>query len=81
MAINYKLNVIMYLKQVIILSLCYANKIITFLVATHKLSNFYIFISECVTVMVDNFSSSVSPFTASKATPLEMKEPWLSQRP
>ena len=36
LAINYKLNVIMYLKQVIIISLWYANKIITFLVATHK---------------------------------------------
>ena len=38
MAINYKLNVIMYLKQVIIISLWYANKIITFLVATHKVN-------------------------------------------
>ena len=36
LAINYKLNVIMYLKQVIIISLWHANKIITFLVATHK---------------------------------------------
>ena len=36
LAINYKLNVIMYLKQIIIISLWYANKIITFLVATHK---------------------------------------------
>ena len=30
LAINYKLNVVMYLKQVIIISLWYANKIITF---------------------------------------------------
>ena len=40
----------------------------------------YIFVSECVTVMVDHFSSSVFPFTASVVTmPLVRLEERLSK--